>query len=68
MLQLPLATGQPATDFAQGIGARQLAEHHGHELAPTRETPRVPLGLVLFDCFLELTTREKFQYLREDAA
>ena len=45
-----------------------LAKQHRHELSPTGETPRVPLGLVLFDCFLELTAREKFQHLRKDAA
>jgi hypothetical protein len=46
----------------------QLAEQHGHELAPTRETPRVPLGLVLLDRLLEFPAREKLQHLRENAA
>src|SRR5229473_3011644 len=48
--------------------ASQLAKQHGHELAPTGEAPRVPLGLVLLDCSLELPARKQLQYLREDAA
>jgi hypothetical protein len=46
----------------------QLAKQHGQELAPTGETPRVPLGFVLFDRLLEIPARENFQHLRENAA
>jgi hypothetical protein len=46
----------------------QLAKQHRHELAPTRETPRVPLGLVLLDRSFEIPAREKLQHLRENAA
>src|ERR1035437_5260745 len=46
----------------------QLAKQHGHELAPTGETPRVPLGLVLLDRLLELPAREQLQHLRKNAA
>src|SRR5712692_3748423 len=46
----------------------QLAKQHGHELAPTRETPRVPLGLVLLDSLLEIPARKQLQHLRENAA
>jgi hypothetical protein len=68
MLQLPFATSQAATDLAQRMGSSQLAKQHGHELAPTRETPRVPLGLVFLDCLFELPAREKLQHLRKNAA
>jgi hypothetical protein len=34
--------------------ASQLAKQHGQELAPTGETPRVPLGFVLLDGLLEI--------------
>jgi hypothetical protein len=30
--------------FAQGLGVAELAKEHGHELAPTAETPGVSLG------------------------
>src|SRR5258708_39806067 len=46
----------------------QLAKQHGHKLAPTGETPRVPLGLVLLDRLLELPARKQLQHLRENAA
>src|SRR5674476_1710942 len=46
----------------------QLAKQHGHELAPTGEAPRVPLGFVLLDRLLELPAREQLQHLRQNAA
>jgi hypothetical protein len=45
-----------------------LAKQHGHELAPTRETPRVPFRLVLFDRLLKTPPRKQPQHLRENAA
>src|SRR6266852_2296261 len=48
--------------------ASQLAKQHGHKLAPTGETPRVPLGLVLLDRLFEIPARKKLQHLRKDAA
>src|ERR1035441_6461233 len=68
MLQLSLATRQTAANLAQRMRASQLAKQHGHELAPTGETPRVPLGFVLLDGLLEVPTREQLQHLRENAA
>jgi hypothetical protein len=68
MLQLPLAARQAAANLAQGMRPSQLAKQHGHELAPTGETPRVPFGLVLLDRLLEFPAREKLQYLRKNAA
>src|SRR5258708_4941631 len=68
MLQLPLAARQSAANLAQRMGAPQLAEQHGHKLAPTREPPSVPLGFVLLDRLLEIPARKQLQHLRENAA
>src|SRR6516225_3746853 len=68
MFQLPFATSQAAANLAQRMRPPQLAKQHGHKLAPTGETPRVPLCLVLLDCFLEISARKQFQHLRENAA
>src|SRR5207244_11649432 len=68
MPQLSLAARQTAANLAQRMRASQLAKQHGHELAPTGETPRVPLGLVLLDRLLELPARKQLQHLRENAA
>src|ERR1035441_3234641 len=68
MLQMPLAARQTATNLAQRVRASQLAKQHGHELAPTRETPCVAFGLVLLDGLLEIPTRKQLQHLRENAA
>jgi hypothetical protein len=68
VLQLPLAARQAAANLAQRMRASQLAKQHGQELAPTGETPRVPLGLVLLDRLLEIPARKQLQYLRENAA
>jgi hypothetical protein len=46
----------------------QLAEQHGHELAPTAEAARVPFGLVLLDGRFELQAREKPEDLTENTA
>src|SRR5205807_2401302 len=45
MRELALATGEAATDLAQRMRSPELAEQHGHELAPTCEAACVPLGL-----------------------
>ncbi len=67
MLQLAFATRQPPTNLAQRMRPSQLAEQHGHKLAPTGETPCVSLGLVLLDRLFEIPTREKLQHLRKYA-
>jgi hypothetical protein len=54
MLQLPFTARQTAANLAQRMRASQLAKQHGHELPPTGETPRVPLGFVLLDRLLEI--------------
>src|ERR1035438_3291877 len=63
-----LATRQAATNLAQRMRLSQLAKQHGHELAPTGETPRVPFSLVLLDRLFEIPAREQLQHLRENAA
>jgi len=68
MLELPFATRKSPTNPAQGMRPSHLAKQHGHELAPTGETPRVPFGLVLVDRLLEPSARKQLQHLRENAA
>ena len=68
MLQLPLTAGQAAANLAQGMRPSQLAKQHRHELTPTGEAPRVPLGFVLLDRLFEIATRKQLQDLRENAA
>src|ERR1039457_6461813 len=68
MLQLPLAASQASANLAQRMRPSQLAKQHRHELTPTGETPRVPLGLLLLDRLREFPSREKLQHLRENAA
>ena len=41
---------------------------HGRELAPTGESPRMPLGLVLLHRRFEFPAREQLQHLRKAAA
>jgi len=52
----------------RGMRPSQLAKQHGQELAPTGETPRVPLGFVLLDGLLEIAARKQLQHLRKNAA
>src|SRR5664280_272879 len=68
MLQLPLTARQSTTDLAQRMRPAQLAKQHRHELTPTGETSRVPLGLVLLHRLFEFPARKQFQHLRENAA
>src|SRR5712692_7195459 len=68
MGELALATGEAATDLAQGVRPPELAEQHGHELAPTREAARVPLGLRRDDGLLKRSARKELEQLTEDAA
>ena len=67
MAQLAFAGGQPAADLAQRLRTRQLAEEHGHELAPAGEVAGVALGFVLAHCGLKLGARKQLQHLTENA-
>src|SRR5206468_11814910 len=68
MLQLSFATRQSAANLAQRMRPSQLAKQHGHELAPTGETPRVVFGFVLLNRLLEFPARKQLQHLRENTA
>ncbi len=68
MAQLAFTGRQALADFSQRTRPSQLQVHHGHELAPTGETARVPLGVMFLDGALELRSREQLEQLREDAA
>jgi hypothetical protein len=46
----------------------QLAEKHGHELAPTSKATSVALGLMLANRCFKLDTRKQLQQLTENAA
>jgi hypothetical protein len=41
------------------MGSAQLAEEHGHELAPAGETPGVAFGFGFLDEFLEFISRKE---------
>jgi hypothetical protein len=59
---------QAAANFAERLCVPELAEQHGHELAPAGETPSVPPGFVLPYCRFEFQTGKKLQNLQEYAA
>jgi hypothetical protein len=46
----------------------QLAKQHRHQLSPTAESSRVPLGVVLFYRRFKLVARYQMENLAEDAA
>jgi hypothetical protein len=68
MLELALAAAQSPADLPQRVGAPQLAEQHGHELAPAREAPGVAFGVRPLDQRLELRPAEQLEQLAEHAA
>jgi len=49
VLQFPFARRQASTDFSQRLRSTQLAKQHRHELIPTAETTRLPLGFMLLN-------------------
>ena len=68
MPQLAFTGRQSAANFAQRLGASQLAEQHGDELSPTAEAARMPFGFVLPDRGFKAGARNKLENLRENAA
>jgi hypothetical protein len=50
------------------MGPTQLAEQHGHELAPTGKSARVALRLVLLDGSFKLDSRKQLQQLAKNTA
>ena len=55
-------------NFSQAMGPTQLAERHGHELAPTGKPARVALPLMLLDGSFKLDSRKQLQQLDENTA
>jgi hypothetical protein len=49
MRQFSHATAESVADFAQGIGVREMAEHHGNALRPAGEAFRAFFGGMLLD-------------------
>src|SRR5262245_34274489 len=58
---------QTITDFAQRIGARELAEEHGHKLSPTSKAFCSAFCTVLMNETGELSSGEMFEKLIEQA-
>jgi hypothetical protein len=67
MDQFAEATTQTVANFAQGIGAGELAEQHGHELGPARKALGVTFGLVLSHERFKLAARGMLERLIEQA-
>jgi hypothetical protein len=68
MLQLSFYGHPSVANFSQRFGLTHLAKKHRYELSPTTESPRMPLGLVFVDLFLQLHSGKQLQPLRENAA
>src|ERR1700757_381424 len=67
MPQLAFAGGQSAANLAQRLRPPQVAEQHGHELAPATEPTGMALGPVLDDGPLKLGAGKQLQHLPENA-
>jgi hypothetical protein len=50
------------------VSSTQLAEQHGHKLAPARKTTRVPFRFMLANGGFELHAGKQLQQLTENAA
>ena len=61
MAQFAFAGGQAVGDVAQAVDRAQLAEQHGHQLAPAGETLGVALGSVLMDGGIEVVRGINFK-------
>src|SRR5215468_9129849 len=68
MNELSQAATQAITDFTQRIGARELAEHHRHELSPTGEALRAALCTVPAHQAGELGSGKMFEKLIEQTS
>jgi hypothetical protein len=67
MFQLPLTASKPSGNFAQGMGTAQLAEKHGHKLAPTGEPLRITFCLSDSNQLLKLHPGKQLQQLAKYA-
>jgi len=68
MSQFAFTGRQPLAYFSQRSRRSELAEHHGHKLAPTGKTAGVPFGMVLFHGLLKLVSWEQLEQLGKNAA
>jgi len=59
MFELPLTASKAAGDLAERTGAAQLAEEHGHKLAPTGKSSGMSFGSNFFHGLLELDSRKE---------
>ena len=66
MPQLAFAGRQAAANLAKRLRATQVAEQHGHELAPAGEAPGMALSPVLDNGSLELGAGKQLQHLTEN--
>ena len=65
--QLAEAAGEAVADLSQRVGVCELAEKHGYEMGPGRESLGMPLSSVLSDQRNELCTGEVLKELTEQA-
>jgi hypothetical protein len=67
MFQLTLTASKAPGNLTERVGVAQLAEEHGHKLAPTREPFGMAFRLSDRDQMLKLHTRKQLQELAEYA-
>jgi hypothetical protein len=61
MFELALATAPPAADSPQRMGAAEVTEQHGHELAPAGEAPDVALRVGPLDQSPKFSARKQLE-------
>jgi hypothetical protein len=59
MSQFPFTASKASDNFPEGMGSTQLAEEHGHKLAPAGKSSGMSFGFSLFDGLLELDSRKQ---------
>ena len=59
MFQFALTASQTAGNFSEGMGSAQLAEEHGHKLAPAGESPGMTFGFGFFDSLLKFDSEKR---------
>jgi len=59
MPQFPLVASQAPGDLPKGMSSAELAEEHGHKLAPAGEPSSMTFGLRLFHGLLKFDSRKE---------
>jgi hypothetical protein len=67
MFEFTFTASQTSGNLPERMGSPQLAEQHGHKLAPRTESSGMTFGFRLLDHPLELPTGKQLQYLAEHA-